>query len=366
MSKIYKIAVLPGDGIGSEVMAQALRVLEVISKGRDFKFDFQHALVGGAAYETFGVHFPEETNQICQTADAILFGSVGGPVAEQHLPKWKNCEANSLLAIRKSLGFAINLRPVKIFPTLKVLSPIKDHILERGVDIMIVRELVGDIYFGDKYRQEKDGVLHAYDLASYSVPEIEAVARYAFKLAQSRKKLLHSVDKANVLETSRLWRETLNKLHREFQDVKLEHILVDNCAMQLVRNPSQFDVLLCPNMFGDILSDQAAVLPGSLGLLPSASLTASSPTNPGKGFYEPSGGSAPDIAGKGIANPIAQILSASMMLNLSFNLKNDAIAIEKAIERTIAKGYVTQDLSSTSRERALSTQLFTDKLIEEL
>ncbi|HEY9713579.1 MAG TPA: 3-isopropylmalate dehydrogenase, partial [Chroococcales cyanobacterium] len=266
------IAVLPGDGIGEEVMAQALRVLEFIGQRFGHKFATTRGFVGGAAYEKFGSHMPDETKALCQSSDAILFGSVGGPVSDQHLDKWKNCEANSILSIRKTFEFSANLRPVKILPELQELSPLKADVIQRGVDMVIVRELLGDCYFGEHKLVTEDGGRVASDVAVYSEHQISTIAHTAFKLAQKRRHKVTSVDKANVLTTSKLWRTVVREVSKNYPDVTLEEMLVDNCAMQLIKDPSQFDVVVTTNMFGDILSDAAAVLPGSLGLLSSASL----------------------------------------------------------------------------------------------
>jgi len=334
-----RIAVVPGDGIGEEVMEQALRVLAKIAEQFDHQFTLRHALAGGAAFDKFGKHLPDETLQICRESDAILFGSVGGPVADQHLPKWKNCEANSILTLRKTFKFNANYRPVKIYKHVQEISPLKAEIISKGVDLLIIRELLGDCYFGEHKTALVDGRRVATDLSIYNEDQIAAVAHVAFKAARLRRKKLCSVDKANVLDTSKLWREVVREVHKEYSDVQLEEMLVDNCAMQLVREPSQFDVIVTSNMFGDILSDAAAVLPGSLGLLASASMNAD-----GFGLYEPPGGSAPDIAGTGRANPIAQILSVAMMLRFSFALEEEARAIESSVEQVLTDGHRTQDI----------------------
>lgn len=339
------IALLPGDGIGKEVVDATLIVLNRIAEKFGHEFSYKEGLIGGVAYEKYNAHFPKETKEICESVDAILFGSVGGPIDEANLPKWENCEANSLLAIRKAFKFNANFRPAIVYPELKEICPLKDSIIKDGVDVLIVRELTGDLYFGDHKTYVEDNEEFALDVATYSESQIRSIAHIAFKAALKRKKVLHSVDKANVLDTGKLWRKIVNEVHREYQQVKLNHILVDNCAMQIIKNPAQFDVILAPNMFGDILSDSAAVLPGSLGLTPSASFN-----KEGFGFYEPSGGSAPDIAGKGIANPIAQILSASMMLKFSFDLNAESEAIEKAVSNALSQGYRTRDIYIENKE----------------
>ena len=346
------IAVLAGDGVGPEVMDEAVAVLEAVCArfGRTLRFEW--ALVGGVAFDTYGAHFPEATLALCQRADAILFGSVGGPISEAHLPKWKGCEANSILAIRKAFQLASNWRPAVVYPQLASCCPLRSEIIGDGLDLIIIRELQGDVYFGEHSFFSKAGRRAARDVGEYTEEQIEIVARTSFEAARKRRGLVHSVDKANVLHTSKLWREVVHEVHRDFLDVRLEDILVDNCALQLVKNPAQFDVIVAPNLFGDILSDLAAALPGSLGLTPSASFN-----KEGFGLYEPSGGSAPDIAGKGIANPIAQILSAAMLLRYSFSWTTEADAIERAVSRALDDGYRTADLVDASPGvRAASTR----------
>lgn len=357
------IAVLPGDGIGEEVMAEALRVLDCVAQQYGHQFATTKGYVGGAAYEKFGSHMPEETKALCQSSDAILFGSVGGPVGDQHLDKWKNCEANSILALRKFFEFNANLRPVRILSELQAISPLKAEVIEKGVDMVILRELLGDCYFGEHKLVTENGGRVASDLSVYSEHQISSVAHTAFKLAQQRRNKVTSVDKANVLSTSKLWRTVVREVSKNYPKVQLEEMLVDNCAMQLIIDPSQFDVVLTTNMFGDILSDAAAVLPGSLGLLCSASLNAD-----GFGLYEPPGGSAPDIAGKGIANPIAQITSVALMLRLSFGLEEEAKAIEQAVESTLKSGYRTRDIYRESDERSqlVNTKEMTDQILTRL
>jgi 3-isopropylmalate dehydrogenase len=355
-----KIAVLAGDGIGPEVMQQALRVLDAVADKFKLKFEFNEALVGGAAYDKHQQHCPEETLAVCRKSDAILFGSVGGPVAQAHLAKWSGCEANSILAIRKAFSFEANYRPAKVYPSLSEVCPLKNRLIENGIDILIIRELLGDLYFGDHKLDETSSPKKAHDVAEYDENQIAVIAHRAFKLARLRKKEVVSVDKANVLSTSKLWRLVFNNVAAQYPDIKLTHMLVDNCAMQLITNPSQFDLIATSNMFGDILSDAAAVLPGSLGLMPSASLN-----QDGFGLYEPSGGSAPDIAGQNIANPIAQILSAAMMLRLSFELEEAACAIEQAVERVIQEGRRTRDIA-VKGEVLLSTSDMTGAILEYL
>jgi 3-isopropylmalate dehydrogenase len=334
-----RIAILAGDGIGPEVMAAALEVLSSVELRFGLEFDRLPGLVGGAAYEHYGSHFPEEVRALCASCAAILFGSVGGPLSEAQQPKWKNCEANSILALRKAFNFNANYRPAKVYPALAGLCPLKPEIVARGIDVLTLRELLGDVYFGRHEQTEREGQRVAFDSGEYSECQIASIAHLAFAAARSRRRKVTSVDKANVLQMSRLWRQVVQEVAREYQDVELEIMLVDNCAMQLILRPWQFDVVLTSNLFGDILSDEAAVFPGSLGLTPSASLNAQ-----GFGMYEPSGGSAPDIAGQDIANPIAQILSLAMMLRFSFKQEQAASAIEQAVEHVLAAGWRTRDI----------------------
>jgi len=355
------IAILPGDGIGEEVMAQALRVLDAIAGLFNHQFATTHGYAGGAAYERYGNHLPDETLNLCRSSDAILFGSVGGPVSEQHLDKWRNCEAYSILSLRKTFKFSANFRPVKIYPDVKEMSPLKTEIIDRGVDLLIIRELLGDCYFGEHKTIKEEGQRVATDLMVYTEDQVSTVAHIAFKSAISRRKKVTSVDKANVLDTSKLWRTVMREVSRNYPEVELEEMLVDNCAMQLVRDPSQFDVMVTTNMFGDILSDAAAVLPGSLGLLASASLNAD-----GFGLYEPPGGTAQDIAGTGIANPIAQILSVALMLRFSFGAEEEARAIENSVEETLKAGYRTQDIyraSQGSNVKLVNCHQMTDQIL---
>ncbi len=362
-----KIAVLPGDGIGEEVMAQCLRVVSAIAGHFGHSFEYSRGLVGGAAYDVHSCHLPEETIAICKASDAVLFGSVGGPVADQHMPKWVGCEQKSILAIRKAFNFSVNLRPVKLFKGLEDSCPLKDSIIGTGIDIFFVRELRGDAYFGKKETTTVSGMRCATDQAEYTEKQVKAAAHAAFGAARKRKGKVTSVDKANVMETSRLWRQVMREVAAEYPDVTLEEMLVDNCAMQMMRNPSQFDVVVTTNMFGDILTDEAAVLAGSLGMLASASLN-----EEGFGLYEPAGGSAPDVAGKGTANPIAQILCAALMLDHSFGLTTEAQAIVEAVKATIADGYRTPDLvpaettGNQSGFKIVGTAAMTDAIIARL
>lgn len=328
------VVVLPGDGIGPEVTQEGVRVLQAIARKFGHEFRTAEHLIGGAAIDAAGVALPEATEQACRAADAVLLGAVGGP-------KWSDPNAKvrpeqGLLAIRKALGLFANLRPVTLHPALLDVSSIKAEVL-KGTDIMVVRELTGGIYFGEKTRTENS----ASDLCTYTVEEIERVTRVAGQLARQRRKSLASIDKANVLETSRLWRSVVERVMKtEFSDVKLEHILVDAAAMHLIRSPSRFDVMVTENMFGDILTDEASMLAGSLGLLPSASLGAGR-----LGLYEPIHGSAPDIAGKGVANPYATILSVAMLLRHSLGLEKEAQAVESAVSAAIQEGVRTADIA---------------------
>lgn len=338
---MYKIAVLSGDGIGPEVMAEAIKILEAVSAASGVRFQFEHGLIGGVAYDKTGSPLPDETLRLCEKSDAVLFGSVGGPKWE-NLPPDKQPERGALLPIRKHFGLFANLRPVKIFPALAHASSLKNEIIKNGLDIIFFRELTGGIYFGQPKKVNEDGK-SAVDTMIYNVKEIERIAIKAFEAARMRNKKVCSIDKANVLMTSVLWRKTVTAVRdADFKDIELSHMLVDNAAMQLVRNPSQFDVIVTENMFGDILSDEAAMLTGSLGMLPSASIN-----EKGFGLYEPIGGSAPDIAGKGIANPIAQILSAALMLRYSFGLDKEAKSIEIAVAKTLESGVRTRDIAGS-------------------
>lgn len=326
--KNYKIVLLKGDGIGPEIINEAVKVLDKAAKKHHFAVTYEEADLGGIAIDHTGVPLPDATVQKCKAADSVMLGAVGGP-------KWdtqpgSNRPEAGLLGIRGALGLFANLRPAVIFEPLRAASPLKEEIIGEAMDIMVVRELTGGIYFGERGRMEKNGAPAAYDTEMYTVPEIERIARVAFDLAMKRSKKLCSVDKANVLESSRLWRETVLKVAKEYPEVALNHLYVDNCAMQLVRNPKQFDVIVTSNIFGDILSDEASMISGSIGMLASASLGS------GKmGLYEPIHGSAPDIAGLGIANPLATILSVSMMLRYSLDQSEAADDIEKAVNEVL-------------------------------
>lgn len=345
MSQSYKIAVLPGDGIGPEVMQEALKVLNRIGETSGIQFAFTEKLVGGAAIDGAGKALPEDTVKTCEQSDAILFGSVGGPKWE-HLPPNEQPERGALLPLRKHFSLFANLRPGICYPALTASSPVRSDLVEGGFDILCVRELTGGLYFGQpKSRTElPDGDIQVIDTMVYKKSEIQRIAHVAFKAAQARGKHLTSVDKANVLTNSVLWRETLIEVSKEYPDVKLGHLYVDNAAMQLIKAPRSFDVLVTENLFGDILSDELAMITGSLGMLASASL--GKPKGDGLyfGLFEPSGGTAPDIADKGIANPIAQILSAALLLRFALGLEKEAQSIENAVRQTINDGFRTGDI----------------------
>lgn len=353
----YHIAVVAGDGIGPEITQSAQQVLEQVGRKYGHSFVFDQVLAGGAALDAHGVPLPEDSLKRCQQADSVLLGAVGGP-------KWDTLPGHlrperALLAIRKELGLFANLRPAKLYPELKEASPLRADIADAGFDMVIVRELTGGMYFGPSGRKDSPDGQQAYDTEIYSVKEIERIARVAFELAQGRGKRLCSIDKANVLESSRLWRETVHGLASEYPDVMLTDMLVDNAAMQLVGNPAQFDVIVTSNLFGDILSDEASKLTGSIGLLPSASLGEDK-----RGMYEPIHGSAPDIAGKGLANPIATILSVAMMLRLSFGLTQEADAVEGAVQRVLESGARTADIALGGP--SVSCAQMTDLVLAEL
>lgn len=359
MGKNYKIAVLPGDGIGPEVMREAVKVLDAVSQKFDFTLEYNEKLVGGSAIDATGTPLPDDTLKACEESAAILFGSVGGPKWDT-LPPEKRPERGALLPLRKKFKLFCNFRPARIYQGLGALSPLRADIAHRGFDMLCVRELTGGIYFGQPKGREGQGPEEkAYDTEIYHRYEIERIARIAFDAAMLRRKKVTSVDKANVLQSSILWREVVTAVAKEYPQVELQHIYIDNATMQLVKNPSQFDVLLCSNMFGDILSDECAMITGSMGMLPSASLGEG-----GFGLYEPAGGSAPDIAGKNIANPIAQILSAAMMLRFSLKENEAALCIEDAVASVLKDGYLTGDLmeSGASPRPALSTSEMGDKI----
>ncbi len=353
----YNIALLKGDGIGPEIVDSAVKVLEVIGKKYGHVFNFTPYLIGGCAIDATGEPLPKETVEGCLASDSVLLGAVGGP-------KWDTLPGNmrpekALLGIRAAMELFTNLRPAKLYPALKGDCPLREDIVANGFDIMIVRELTGGIYFGERgFREGKYGE-EAYDTECYSRMEIERICKVAFETAMKRSKKLVSIDKANVLDSSRLWRNVVHKMAKSYPEVEVSDMLVDNAAMQLVRNPAQFDVIVTTNMFGDILSDEASQITGSIGMLPSASLG-----NNTRGLYEPIHGSAPDIAGKNIANPIATILSAAMMLLYSFNLKAESEAIVNAVDKVLEAGYRTADLAHGAP--SLSTTEITEKIIENL
>ena len=347
MSRSHRITILAGDGIGPEVMVESLRVLDAVQAKFGFEVSRSEHLVGGAAIDATGHPLPPETVVACEAADAILFGSVGGPKWED-LPPNIQPERGALLPLRKHFGLFANLRPGVCLPALTHASPVKQELIADGFDVLCVRELTGGIYFGTpKGREERGGEPVAFDTMVYQKSEIQRIARVAFTAAMGRKKQLLSVDKANVLASSVLWRETVIEISKEFPEVQLSHMYVDNAAMQLIKRPSSFDVLVTENLFGDILSDEMAMISGSLGMLPSASLGQQREDGLYFGLYEPSGGSAPDIAGQGIANPIAQILSLAMLLRFSLGEIDAADAIEAAVSKTIAEGFRTGDIATS-------------------
>lgn len=347
---MYKIAVLPGDGIGVEIVPEAIKALNAITEKFGHKFEFTEALVGGAAYDAVGHPLPDETLELCKKSDAIILGAMGGPKWEE-LPVHLRPEVGALLPLRKELGLYANLRPCVLYPGLEHASSLKEEVI-KGVDILVLRELTGGLYFGEKFREETaDGGQKATDILSYSTYEIERIVRFAYDAARKRNNKLCSVDKANVIETSRLWREVVMELAKEYPDVETTHMYVDNCAMQLIKDPLQFDVIVTENMFGDILTDEAAMLTGSIGMLGSASIGGE------VGLYEPSHGSAPDIAGQKKANPLATILSAALMLRHSFDLEEEATTIENAVRSVLIDGYRTPDLMETGMKLLDTVQI---------
>ncbi|MCF7481947.1 3-isopropylmalate dehydrogenase [Vibrio sp. J1-1] len=355
--KSYKIAVLPGDGIGPEVMAQAHKVLDAIEKKHGLSFERDEHDVGGIAIDNHGCPLPETTVKACEESDAVLFGSVGGPKWE-HLPPNDQPERGALLPLRKHFQLFCNLRPAQIHSGLEAFSPLRADISERGFDIVVVRELTGGIYFGQPKGREGEGATEkAFDTEVYHRFEIERIAKIAFESARLRRKKVCSIDKANVLQSSILWREVVEEIAKDYPDVELSHMYIDNATMQLIKDPAQFDVMLCSNIFGDIISDECAMITGSMGMLPSASLNESK-----FGLYEPAGGSAPDIAGKNIANPVAQILSAALMLRYSLGEETAAQDIESAVSKALSAGELTADLASD--KPALTTSEMGDKIAE--
>ena len=353
------IALLRGDGIGPEIVDSAVAVLEVVAEKFGHKFNFTPYLIGGAAIDATGNPLPQETVDGCLAADSVLLGAVGGP-------KWDTLPANlrpekGLLGIRSAMGLYTNLRPAKLYPALKEECPLRADIVAQGFDLMMVRELTGGIYFGERGRREGKYGPEAWDTEAYSVMEVERIARAAFDAARKRRKTVISIDKANVLETSRLWRETVHRIAEEYPDVTCTDMLVDNAAMQLVRRPSQFDVVVTSNMFGDILSDEASQITGSIGMLPSASLGATK-----CGLYEPIHGSAPDIAGQDKANPIATVLSAAMMLRYAFDMTEEADCIEAAVDKVLEDGVRTADIVGNSGIAPIGCNQMTEEIIKRL
>ena len=339
----YQITVIPGDGIGPEIVREARKVLDQVGELYGHKFHYKEILMGGASIDVHGVPLTDEALNTAKESDSVLLGAVGGNVGNS---RWYDVAPNlrpeaGLLAIRKGLGLFANIRPAYLYKELAAACPLKEEIIGGGFDMVIMRELTGGLYFGERYTKEIDGVETAVDTLTYNEKEIRRIAVKGFEIAMKRRKHVISVDKANVLDSSRLWRKVVEDVAKDYPEVTLTHMLVDNCAMQLVMNPGQFDVILTENMFGDILSDEASMITGSIGMLPSASL------NEGKfGLYEPSHGSAPDIAGKDIANPIATILSAAMMLRYSFDLDKEADAVEAAVQEVLTEGFRTGDIMS--------------------
>jgi 3-isopropylmalate dehydrogenase len=360
----YTIAVLPGDGIGQEVTAEAVRVLRAIGRRAGATFEFAEALIGGAAIDDGGRPLPPETLALCRKADAILFGAVGGPRWD-HLPQEQRAE-RGLLALRKELDLYANLRPAICFPMLLDASPLKRSVVD-GTDLMVIRELTGGLYFGEPRGRESfaDGGERAINTMVYTTREIERVARVGFEVARKRRRRLASVDKSNVLVVSQLWREVVTRVGKDYPDVALEHVLVDNCAMALVQKPTHFDTIVTENTFGDILSDEAAILAGSMGMLPSASLGPAAAGGRNVGLYEPVHGTAPDIAGKGVANPLAAILSAGMLLRYSLNMTEAAGWIDAAVQRVLEQGRRTGDIARPG-DKVIGTREMGDHVVREL
>ena len=347
---VKNITLLKGDGIGPEIVDQAVKVLDAVAEKYGHKFNYTEVDIGGCSIDKFGVPITDEGMEKCKNADAVLLGAVGGP-------KWDNVDPSirpekALLAVRRELGLFANLRPTRLFPQLADSSPLKQSIVGNGIDLMIVRELTGGIYFGKRYTEVVDGEKVATDYMTYSEHEIERIGRVAFESALKRNKKLASVDKANVLDSSRLWRAVMHRLAEEYPQVEYSDILVDNTAMQLIKNPTQFDVIVTENMFGDILSDEASMLTGSIGMMPSASLSSGT-----LGMYEPIHGSAPDIAGMDIANPIGTVMSAAMMLRYSFDMMVEADAIEAAVNKALDAGYRTPDIYKDGFKRVGCTKM---------
>ncbi len=357
----YRITCIPGDGIGPEVVSEAKKVLEHVAEKFGHQFTFTDILMGGASIDVFGVPLTDEAIETAKAADAVLMGSIGGNTSTSpwyKLPPEKRPEAG-LLKIRKALNLFANLRPAVLYDELSAACPLKEEISSAGFDMLIMRELTGGLYFGERKTEEINGKLTAIDTLTYTEDEIRRIAIKGFDIAMKRRKKVTSVDKANVLDSSRLWRKVVNEVAKDYPEVTVEHMLVDNCAMQLVKDPAQFDVVLTENMFGDILSDEASMITGSIGMLASASLN-----DTRFGLYEPSGGSAPDIAGQGIANPIATILSVAMMLRYSFDLDKEADAVEAAVKQVLKEGYRTIDIMPQDHRYDGITQVGTARMGE--
>ena len=348
------IAVIKGDGIGPEIVTEAMKVLDKVAAKFGHKFNYEQLLMGGCSIDANGVPLTDETIERCKASDAVLMGSIGGDTTKS---PWYKLPANlrpeaGLLKIRKSLGLFANLRPCLLFSELASACPLKTEISEKGFDMLIMRELTGGLYFGERHTEEVDGVLQATDTLTYNENEIRRIAIKAFDVAMKRRKKVTSVDKANVLDSSRLWRKVVEEVAKDYPEVKLEHMLVDNSAMQLVKDPAQFDVIVTENMFGDIISDEASMITGSIGMLPSASMNETK-----FGLYEPSGGSAPDIAGQNKANPIATILSAAMLLRYSFDMDKEADAVEAAVDKALKDGYRTGDIMSDGMKHVTCSEM---------
>lgn len=334
----YKIAVIPGDGIGVDVINEAVRALNRVGEVYGHTFHYERRLVGGCCIDAYGVPIQDETLKICEQCDAILFGAAGGPKWD-HLPRKERPESG-LAALRRTFNLFCNLRPAKIYPDIRDSSPLKDEVIDKGVDMMLIRDLTGGIYFGEKGIREGKYGIEGYDVECYSAFEVERVARRAFEIARGRRNSVTSIDKSNALESSRMWRETVTRVHdADYPDVELTHLLVDKAAMEIACNPSRFDVMLTTSIFGDILSDEAGVTTGSVGMLASAAIN-----DKGFGLYEPIHGTAPDIAGKGIANPLASIATVGMMLDIAFGLKEEAAALDRAINAVLHDGFRTPDI----------------------
>ncbi len=346
----YNVAVIPGDGIGPDIVTEAVKVLNVVGKKFGHKFEYEYVMAGGCSIDKNGEALPKETLDICKASDAVLLGAVGGPRWDD--PDAKVRPEQALLGLRSGMNLYCNLRPAVLYEPLKNASPLKDEIVKKGIDIAIVRELTGGIYFGERGRDEIDGIESAYDTERYSITEINRIVKIGFETAMKRNKKLTCVDKANILETSRLWRKVIGEMSKNYPEVEVDYLYIDNASMQLVKDPTQFDVIVTSNMFGDILSDEASMITGSIGMLPSASLGDGT-----LGMYEPIHGSAPDIAGKGIANPLATILSAAMMLRYSFNLESEAKLIESSVLSVLKDGYRTGDIMSEGKIRVGTSEM---------